>query len=32
VITIDSTDDNGNKIQGTFRGQVGEYDNQSVDM
>ena len=27
-----STVDNGNKIQGIFRGQVGEYDNQSVDM
>ena len=32
VITVDSADDNGNKIQGVFRGQVGEYDNQSVDM
>lgn len=31
LITVDSNDDNGNKIQGTFEAHVGDYDNQSRD-
>ncbi|MBR4046556.1 MAG: hypothetical protein IKK05_06610 [Alistipes sp.] len=31
LLTIDSIDDNGNKIQGTFEAAVSDYDNQSVE-
>ena len=31
LITVDSNDDNGNKIQGTFEAHLGDYDNQSRD-
>ena len=30
-VTVDSFDDNGNKIQGTFEAVLGDYDNQSCD-
>lgn len=30
-VTVDSFDDNGNKIQGTFEAVLGDYDNQNCD-
>lgn len=32
VLTMDGKDDIGNKIQGTFRGVVGDYQNQAYDL
>lgn len=32
VLTMDGVDDIGNKIQGTFRGVVGDYQNQAWDL
>ena len=32
VLTMDGVDDIGNKIQGTFRGVVGDYQNQAYDL
>ena len=30
-VTVESFDDNGNKIQGTFEAVLGDYDNQNCD-
>lgn len=32
ILTMDGVDDIGNKIQGTFRGKVGDYQNQAYDL
>ena len=32
IITIDGKDDNGNKIEGTFKGVINEYQNQAYDL
>lgn len=31
ILTVDGKDDNGNNIQGTFRGKINTYDNQAHD-